>query len=33
MVLNSFLVFVTVIVTFFPANEGLVGLIAKYWHF
>lgn len=34
MILNSFfLVSVTVIVTFFPANEGLVGLVAKYWHF
>lgn len=34
MILNSFfLVSVTVIVTFFPANEGLVGFVAKYWHF
>lgn len=33
MVLNSFLVSVTVIVTFFPVNEGLVELVAKYWHF
>ena len=28
-----FLVSVTVIVTFFPVNEGLVELVAKYWHF
>ena len=33
MILNSFLVSVTVIVTFFPVNEGLVELVAKYWHF